>query len=102
MWDKCTNKFYANANSDVDSYFRTNMDFLDPEIRRYFFKEYPDIYSRVDDHPPAKYNVGASIKNSLVSSGSSLLAFLCSIDKDADIPDSVLSVFNCLKVTVSL
>ena len=32
-------------------------------------KEYPDIYSKVDDLPPAKYNPGASVKNSLVSSG---------------------------------
>ena len=34
------------------------------------FREYPDVYSKVDDLPPAKYNVGANIKNSLVSSGS--------------------------------
>ena len=46
------------------------MDFLNPEIRNYFFKQYPDIYSKVDDLPPAKYNSGASVSNSLVSSGS--------------------------------
>ena len=45
------------------------MDFLKPEVRNYFFKEYPDIYSKVDDLPPAKYNPGAVVKNSLVSSG---------------------------------
>ena len=45
------------------------MDFLKPEIRDYFFRQYPDIYSKVDDLPPAKYNVGVSVKNSLVSSG---------------------------------
>ena len=45
------------------------MDFLKPEVRNYFFKQYPDIYSKVDDLPPAKYNVGANIKNSLISSG---------------------------------
>lgn len=53
----------------VDDYFKTNMDFLKPEIRDYFFREYPDIYSKVNDLPPAKYNMGASIKNSLISSG---------------------------------
>ena len=46
------------------------MDFLKPDIRDYFFRQYPDIYSKVDDLPPAKYNVGAKIKNSLISSGS--------------------------------
>ena len=53
----------------MEDYFKTNMDFLKPEIRDYFFKQYPDIYSKVDDLPPAKYNIGANIKNSLISSG---------------------------------
>lgn len=53
----------------MEDYFRTNMDFLKPEVRAYFFKQYPDIYSKVDDLPPAKYNVGSSVKNSLISSG---------------------------------
>ena len=45
------------------------MDFLKPEVRDYFFRQYPDIYSKVDDLPPAKYNPGSCVKNSLVSSG---------------------------------
>ncbi len=60
---------YWNNISSVESYYNTNMDFLNKEIRDYFFKSYPDVYSRVDDLPPAKYNPGAQIKNSLVSSG---------------------------------
>ncbi len=60
--------YWSNIAS-VDSYYRTNMDFLKPEVRNYFFKEYPDIYSKVDDLPPAKYNPGASVRNSLISSG---------------------------------
>ena len=62
-------KEYWSNIASVDSYYQTNMDFLKPEVRSYFFKEYPDIYSKVDDLPPAKYNPGASVKNSLVSSG---------------------------------
>lgn len=53
----------------IDSYYKTNMDFLDKDIRNYFFREYPDVYSKVDDLPPAKYNSDAVVKNSLVSSG---------------------------------
>lgn len=53
----------------VQSYYKTNMDFLNREIRDYFFKQYPDVYSKIDDLPPAKYNVGSAVKNSLVSSG---------------------------------
>ena len=45
------------------------MDFLKPEVRDYFFKQYPDVYTKIDDLPPAKYNPGAVVRNSLVSSG---------------------------------
>ena len=62
-------KEYWSNIATMDDYFRTNMDFLKPEIRDYFFRQYPDIYSKVDDLPPAKYNAGARIKNSLISSG---------------------------------
>ena len=53
----------------VDAYYQTNMDFLKPEVRKYFWHEYPAVYSKVTDLPPAKYNPGAAVKNSLVSSG---------------------------------
>ncbi|MDD3141646.1 MAG: glucose-1-phosphate adenylyltransferase subunit GlgD [Lachnospiraceae bacterium] len=62
------NDYWSNI-STVEAYYKTNMDFLKPEVRNYFFKEYPDIYSKVTDLPPAKYNPGASVKNSLVASG---------------------------------
>ena len=60
--------YWSNVAS-VEDYFRTNMDFLKPEVRDYFFRTYPDVYSKVDDLPPAKYNVGTSVKNSLIASG---------------------------------
>lgn len=61
---------YWSNISTVESYYRTNMDFLKPEVRQYFFRDYPVIYSKVDDNPPAKYNNPCSVRNSLVSSGS--------------------------------
>jgi len=60
---------YWSNIATVESYYKTNMDFLRKDIRDYFFKEYPDVYSKIDDLPPAKYNHGSSVKNSLVSSG---------------------------------
>ncbi len=63
-------KDYWNNISTVEAYYRTNLDFLKPEVRRYFFREYPEVYSKVSDLPPAKYNPGAIVKNSLVGSGS--------------------------------
>ncbi len=62
-------KEYWKNISTIEDYFSANMDFLRPEVRDYFFKQYPDIYSKVDDLPPAKFNTGARISNSLISSG---------------------------------
>ena len=39
-------------------------------MRDYFFKTYPSVYSKVSDLPPAKYNAGSVVKNSLIASGS--------------------------------
>ena len=60
--------YWKNIGS-VQDYFDANMDFLKKDVRDYFFNQYPDIYSKVDDLPPAKYNVNASVRNSLVASG---------------------------------
>ena len=62
-------KDYWSNISTVDAYYKTNMDFLKPEIRNYFFKQHPYVYSKVTDLPPAKYNPGSVVKNSLISSG---------------------------------
>ena len=63
-------KDYWSNISTVEAYYQTNMDFLKPEVRNYFFKELPAIYSKVSDLPPAKYNPGAVVKNSIIASGS--------------------------------
>ena len=62
------NTYWSNI-ATVESYYRTNMDFLRPEIRDYFFNQYPEVYSKIDDLPPAKYNPGNMVRNSLISSG---------------------------------
>ena len=60
---------YWNNISSVEAYFKTNMDFLKKDIRDFFFRQYPDVYSKIDDLPPAKYNPGSAVRNSLISSG---------------------------------
>ena len=62
-------KDYWSNISTVDAYYQTNMDFLKPEVREYFFRTQPGIYSKVSDLPPAKYNPGCEVKNSLISNG---------------------------------
>ncbi len=60
---------YWSNISTVESYYRTNMDFLKAEVRDYFFRQGASIYTKVDDNPPAKFNPGCSVRNSLVASG---------------------------------
>lgn len=60
--------YWSNIAS-VESYYKTNMDFLQRDIRNYFFRTYPDVYSKVEDLPPAKYNAGSNVRNSIISSG---------------------------------
>lgn len=62
------NSYWSNV-STVESYFKTNMDFLKRDIRKHFFKDSSDIYSKVDDLAPAKYNPGSEVRNSIISSG---------------------------------
>ena len=61
-------EYWKNIGT-IDSYYKTNMDFLKKDVRDYFFRQYPDIYSKTEDLPPAKYNGGAVVNNSLVASG---------------------------------
>ncbi|MBQ4307732.1 MAG: glucose-1-phosphate adenylyltransferase subunit GlgD [Lachnospiraceae bacterium] len=63
-----TENYWSNIAS-VDDYYRTNMDFLKPEVRNYFFKQYPTVNSKVLDLPPAKFNVGVTVHNSLLAAG---------------------------------
>lgn len=60
--------YWSNIAS-VEDYFRTNMDFLSTAVRDYFFHQYPEIHSKAADLPPVKYNVGTTVRNSLLSSG---------------------------------
>lgn len=62
-------KEYWSNIASVDDYYQTNMDFLKPEVSDYFFRQESKIYSKVDDLPSAKYNVGSDVNNSMVSSG---------------------------------
>lgn len=62
------NDYWSNI-ATVEAYHKTNMDFLKKDVRDYFFKSHPGIYSKVTDLPPAKYNPGAVVKNSLIASG---------------------------------
>ena len=60
--------YWANI-ADVDSYFHANMDFLRKDVRDNFFHTEPGVFSKTHDLPPAKYNAGSKVTNSLVAGG---------------------------------
>lgn len=60
---------YWRSIASLKSYFQTNMDFLSKDIRDDFFRRVPNIMSKVEDEPPAKFNYGSKVSNSLFSSG---------------------------------
>ena len=68
MYGYIHDTYWSNI-ATIDAYYETNMDFLKPDVRKHFWREYPPVYSKVTDLPPAKYNPGSFVKNSLVSSG---------------------------------
>jgi len=53
----------------LSSYYKANMEFLQKDLRDEFFKKYPNVLSKVEDEPPAKFNQGTRVSNSLCSSG---------------------------------
>ncbi len=61
-------EYWSNI-ATVESYYKTNMDFLKRDVRDYFFREGADVYTKVDDLAPAKYNPGSEVNNSLIGSG---------------------------------
>ena len=63
---------YWRALNSVQSYYELNMDFLKRDVRDLFTKQQPFIATKPKDEPPAKYNHGAHVVNSLISSGSIL------------------------------
>lgn len=62
------NTYWSNISS-VESYYRTNMDFLRREQRDFFFKEEPGVYTKLEDNPPVKYNPDCRVQNSILASG---------------------------------
>lgn len=60
---------YWRNIASLEAYFQVNMDFLKKDIRDIFFRMEATVMSKVEDEPPAKFNFGAKVRNSLSSSG---------------------------------
>jgi glucose-1-phosphate adenylyltransferase len=59
---------YMKPIFDKASYFKANMDLLDPEVLTELADARP-IKTKAHDNPPAKYEPGCKVSNALVASG---------------------------------
>lgn len=59
---------YYSSISSLSSYFKSNMDLLNKNIRNEIFGD-RDVYTKVNDSAPAKFASSAIVKNSLISDG---------------------------------
>ena len=59
--------YYCGIDS-LHAYFKSNMDLLDADVRRALFGD-RDVYTKVNDAPPAKICDGAKVSNSLIHDG---------------------------------
>ena len=59
---------YMKPIFDKPSYYKANMDLLDPEVLAELADARP-IKTKAHDNPPAKYEPGCKVSNSLIASG---------------------------------
>lgn len=60
---------YWRAFNTINSYYKCNMDMLKPEIQKNLFVDNGNVYTKVKDQPPSKFNEEAEVKNSIVADG---------------------------------
>ncbi len=60
---------YYSKITSIKSYYDANMELLDTEARKNLFLESNPIYTKIRDNPPAKFAIGAKVKNSLIADG---------------------------------
>ncbi len=53
----------------MQSYYRANMDLLNPEARKVLFPVDRPVYTKIRDEVPVKYGIDAVTKNSLIADG---------------------------------
>jgi len=61
--------YWNTMSTGISAYFHVNMDFLKKDIRDSFINEYPYVETKPKDEPPAKYNLGAEVLDTIAGSG---------------------------------
>lgn len=60
---------YFSKITNMQSYFRANMELLNAENAKKLFAPKKPIYTKVSDNAPAKYDLDCKVKNALIADG---------------------------------
>ncbi|MDE6591535.1 MAG: glucose-1-phosphate adenylyltransferase subunit GlgD [Oscillospiraceae bacterium] len=60
---------YFSKITSIKTYYDANMALLDTASRQKLFLENAPVYTKIRDNPPAKFAIGANVKNSLIADG---------------------------------
>ncbi|HPD37290.1 MAG TPA: glucose-1-phosphate adenylyltransferase subunit GlgD [Mesotoga infera] len=63
------NGYWRDIKQSKSCYYRTNLDILNPEIRRELFYEHGRVFTKLKDLPPPKITGTAFISNSVIADG---------------------------------
>ncbi|MDO4766422.1 MAG: glucose-1-phosphate adenylyltransferase subunit GlgD [Eubacteriales bacterium] len=103
-------KGYWRVVSNINWYYKTNMDFLKPEVRREVFGRGKKVFTKVKDETPAKYNQEAEVKNSMIADGciiegyveNSILFRGVRVGKNSRVVNSIIMQGSVIENDVSL
>jgi glucose-1-phosphate adenylyltransferase len=96
---------YWRSLNTIRSYYRCNMEFLQPRLNHHLFIENGKVYTKVKDEAPAKYNEEAEVKNSIIADGciiegvveNSVLFRGVAVKKGAVVRDSIVMQGSCIE-----
>ncbi|MGE8206493.1 glucose-1-phosphate adenylyltransferase subunit GlgD [Heyndrickxia sp. NPDC080065] len=84
--------------NSIDSYYTSNMEFLDQNMVRSFFYDKWDIFTKVKHEAPAKYSSSSKVSNSLIANGCDIQGIVensiifrgVKVQKGAVVKDSII------------
>ncbi|MGN0642530.1 MAG: glucose-1-phosphate adenylyltransferase subunit GlgD [Huintestinicola sp.] len=60
---------YFSRITSIKTYYDANMALLNTENRKMLFPDNAPVYTKIRDNPPAKFAIGAKVKNSIIADG---------------------------------
>lgn len=95
-------KGYLECINSTNSYYKANMDMLNPKVNEELFLGAGPIYTKVQDAPPTKYSYESNVSNSLIANGciiegtvkNSIISRRVTIHKGAEL-DGCIILQNC-------